>query len=30
MSDSFQNKVPKVRVNIKLDLHTRGAKKNSL
>lgn len=28
MSDSFQNEVPKARVNIKLDLHTGGAQKN--
>ncbi|PHM66956.1 hypothetical protein Xsto_00608 [Xenorhabdus stockiae] len=27
MSDSFQNEVPKARVNIKLDLHTGGAQK---
>ena len=27
-SNSFQNEVPKARVNIKLDLHTGGAKKN--
>lgn len=27
MSDSFQNEVPKARVNIKLDLHTGGAHK---
>jgi type VI secretion system protein ImpB len=27
MSDSFQNEVPKARVNIKLDLHTGGARK---
>lgn len=26
-SDSFQNEVPKARVNIRLDLHTGGAKK---
>lgn len=27
MADSFQNEVPKARVNIKLDLHTGGAQK---
>ena len=27
-SNSFQNEVPKARVNIKLDLHTGGAQKN--
>jgi len=27
MSDSFQNEIPKSRVNIKLDLHTGGAQK---
>lgn len=27
MSESFQNEVPKARVNIKLDLHTGGAQK---
>ncbi|EKT64905.1 type VI secretion system contractile sheath small subunit, partial [Providencia alcalifaciens] len=27
MSDSFQNEVPKARVNIKLELHTGGAQK---
>ncbi|MFZ4835359.1 type VI secretion system contractile sheath small subunit [Rouxiella sp. Mn2063] len=27
MSDSFQNEIPKARVNIKLDLHTGGAQK---
>ncbi|GAA0344222.1 type VI secretion system contractile sheath small subunit [Morganella psychrotolerans] len=27
MSDSFQNEVPKARINIKLDLHTGGAQK---
>ncbi|MBG6036584.1 type VI secretion system contractile sheath small subunit [Proteus cibarius] len=27
MSDSFQNEVPKARVNIKLDLHTGGTQK---
>ncbi|MEL4014409.1 type VI secretion system contractile sheath small subunit [Dryocola clanedunensis] len=27
MSDSFQNEVPKARVNIKLDVHTGGAQK---
>ena len=27
MSESFQNEVPKSRVNIKLDLHTGGAQK---
>ncbi|MBD2807037.1 type VI secretion system contractile sheath small subunit, partial [Xenorhabdus szentirmaii] len=27
MSDSFQNEVPKARVNIRLDLHTGGAQK---
>jgi len=27
MSDSFQNEVPKARVNLKLDLHTGGAQK---
>jgi len=27
MSDSFQNEVPKARVNLKLDLHTGSAKK---
>lgn len=27
-SNSFQNEVPKARVNIKLDVHTGGAKKN--
>ena len=26
-SNSFQNEVPKARVNIKLDLHTGGAQK---
>ncbi|EKT54762.1 type VI secretion protein [Providencia rettgeri Dmel1] len=29
MSDSFQNEVPKARVNIKLDLHTGGLRKKS-
>lgn len=28
-SSSFQNEVPKARVNIKLDLHTGGAQKKS-
>ncbi|HBA9513549.1 TPA: type VI secretion system contractile sheath small subunit [Escherichia coli] len=27
MSSSFQNEIPKARVNLKLDLHTGGAKK---
>jgi type VI secretion system protein ImpB len=27
MAESFQNEVPKARVNIKLDLHTGGAQK---
>src|ERR1700710_2716 len=27
MSESFQNEVPKARINIKLDLHTGGASK---
>lgn len=27
MSESFQNEVPKSRINIKLDLHTGGAQK---
>ena len=27
MSDSFQNEVPKARINLKLDLHTGGASK---
>jgi len=27
MSNSFQNEIPKARVNIKLDLHTGGAQK---
>lgn len=27
MADSFQNKVPKARINLKLDLHTGGASK---
>lgn len=27
MSDSFQNEVPKARINLKLDLHTGGAQK---
>ncbi|WP_224795598.1 type VI secretion system contractile sheath small subunit, partial [Pseudomonas fluorescens] len=27
MASSFQNEVPKARVNIKLDLHTGGAQK---
>lgn len=27
MSDSYQNEIPKARINIKLDLHTGGAKK---
>lgn len=25
MADSFQNEVPKARINLKLDLHTGGA-----
>ncbi|EBS1324041.1 type VI secretion system contractile sheath small subunit [Salmonella enterica subsp. enterica serovar Muenchen] len=29
MSDSFQNEVPKARVNLKLDLHTGGAGKKT-
>ena len=29
VSKSFQNEVPKARVNIKLDLHTGGAQKNT-
>ncbi len=29
MSDSFQNEVPKARVNIKLDLHTGGGSEKS-
>lgn len=29
MSDSFQNEVPKARVNLKLDLHTGGASKKT-
>lgn len=28
MADSFQHEVPKARINIKLDLHTGGARKN--
>ena len=28
MADSFQNEIPSARVNIKLDLHTGGAKKS--
>ena len=27
MSESFQNEVPKARINLKLDLHTGGAQK---
>ena len=27
MADSFQNEVPKARINLKLDLHTGGASK---
>ena len=29
MADSFQNEVPKARVNLKLDLHTGGASKKT-
>jgi predicted component of type VI protein secretion system len=29
MAESFQNEVPKARVNIKLDLHTGGAQKKA-
>ncbi|SUG34731.1 type VI secretion protein, family [Salmonella enterica subsp. arizonae] len=29
MADSFQNEVPKARINLKLDLHTGGASKKT-
>lgn len=29
MNESFQNEVPKARINLKLDLHTGGAKRRS-